>query len=311
MSFNHEYYEIAHVNKYTEAAKLEQTNRHDDDYYAEKGGVKVDGLWLCSACASIVGELRKKPGWTNIKIGANRDTRHWNGMLSDVVVYREGEPYAYGRIGHGDVGVNCTDYKYYVLSRKTRKARTGYGRWQNYVKASVEIKNVLRMVSSAFVPYTPVEICGQTIDDFTKTVRQERNIARGKLSSAWRSIIDDTAGEELRQELMAMVKEGYQFRNHKITERIANYMEATAQKQAADSKRLDAYFVILTPNTTTMIQYDNMGDTSKPVNTTYINTHDIPFDLQMKMASLQVAAPMHYVEDLGMRVGDMTFWVQR
>jgi len=311
MSFKHEHYELAHVIDYTERTKVSQAEKLTEERIKEYGAVQIDGLWMYKECAEIVTAMRSKMGWFDVKIGVNRDTRHRNAVLSDVVVYRENEPYAYGRIGHGDVGVNAYDYKYYIWSRKLRKARGGWGRWQNYAKSSVDMKNPLRLLSTAFVPYSPLEISGQTIDNFTETVRRERNIANSKQRSAWNDIINDTAGEELRQELMAMVKAGHQFHNHKITERIAAYMTATENKKEVDNKRLDAYFVILTPNTTTMIQYDNMGDTSKPVNTTHINTHDIPFDLQMKMASLQVAQPMHYVEDLGMRVGDMTFWVQR
>ena len=306
MSFKHEHYEMAHVLQYTEKAKQKQLGNIDE---ADKiKGVLVDGLWLCREAANIVNELRKKH--KDLKIGANRDTRHWAGLLADVVVYREGEPYAYGRIGHGDVGVGTTDYKYYILSRKLRKARGGWGRWQNYIKASVDMKNVLKMVNSAFVPYAPAEIANMSADEFTQSIRRERTIANNVAHSAWRQVASEL-GDELRDELCAMVNEGYQFKNHKITERIVHYMNCEANRKEIHAKRLDAYFMIISPEKSTIIEYEGLERDTKAKAYNEINTADIPFDLQLKIASLQVATPMNYVEDLGMRVSDMTFWVQR
>ena len=308
MSFKHEHYTIEHVLEYTEKAKKEQANKIDEYMKADGSAVEVDGLWLCKECANIVGELRKK--YKDLKIGANRDTRHWSGRLADVVVYREGEPYAYGRIGHGDIGIGTTEYKYYILSRKLRKARGGWGRWQNYVKASVEMKNVLRYVREGFVPYAPAEIANMSVDEFAKNIRRERAVADGMTTSAWRQVAS-TLGDELRDELCAMVTDGYKFKNHKITESIANYVAMKATKAEVDSKRLDAYFMILNPEKSTIIEYEGLEKNTKAKGYNEVNTSDIPFDLQLKIASLQVATPMNYIEDLGMRVGDMTFWVQR
>ena len=309
MSFKHEHYEMAHVAEYTEKAKQRQdvtfTGRNPE---REFEGKLVDGLWLCKECANIVGELRKKH--KDLKIGANRDTRSWSGLLSDVVVYREGEAYALGRIGHGDVGIGTTDYKYYILSRKLRKARGGWGRWQNYVKASVDMKNVLRYVREGFVSYAPAEIANMSVDEFAQSIRRDRNIANNLANSAWRQVASEL-GDELRDELVVMVTEGYQFKNHKITERIAAYIQAKANKAEIDSKRLDAYFMILSPEKSTIIEYEGLEKDTKAKAYNEVNTSDISFDLQLKIASLQVATPMNYIEDLGMRVGDMTFWVQR
>lgn len=308
MSFKHEHYTIEHVLEYTERAKKEQANKIDEYMKADGSAVEVDGLWLCKECANIVGELRKKH--KDLKIGVNRDTRHWAGRLADVVVYREGETYAYGRIGHGDVGIGTTDYKYYILSRKLRKARGGWGRWQNYVKASVDMKNVLKLVKTAFVPYAPAEVANMSVDEFTKSIRQERNIANATSTGAWRQVTS-TLGDELRDELCAMVSEGYQFKNHKITGSILAYIDAKKAKAEVDAKRLDAYFLIVGDAKTTVIEYEGLEKDTKAKAYNEVNTQDIPFDLQLKIASLQVATPMNYVEELGMRVGDRTFWVQR
>lgn len=308
MSFKHENYTIENVLEYTEKAKKEQANKIDEYMRADGSAVEVDGLWLCKECANIVGELRKKH--PDLKIGVNRETRHWAGRLADVVVYREGEPYALGRIGHGDVGIGTTDYKYYILSRKLRKARGGWGRWQNYVKASVEMKNVLKQVKTAFVPYAPAEIAYMSVDEFTKSIRRERSVADGMTNGAWRQVTS-TLGDELRDELCAMVAEGYQFKNHKITGSILAYIDAKKAKAEVDAKRLDAYFLIVGDAKTTVIEYEGLEKDTKAKAYNEVNTQDIPFDLQLKIASLQVATPMNYVEELGMRVGDRTFWVQR
>jgi hypothetical protein len=62
---------------------------------------------------------------------------------------------------------------------------------------------------------------------------------------------------------------------------------------------------------TTVIEYDGLEKDTKAKGYIELATQDIPFGLQLKIASLQVATPRNYVEDLGMRVSDRTFWVQR
>ena len=306
MSFKHQYYTIEHVLEVTNLAKQKQVDNLTESEKVK--AVLIDGLWLYQPCADIVNELRKKH--KDLKIGVNRDTRHWGGLLADVVVYREGESYALGRIGYGDVGISTTEFKYYILSRKLRKGRGGWGRWQNYIKASVEMKNVLKLVNSAFVSYAPAEVANMSIDEFTHSIRRDRNAANNLANNAWRAVASEL-GNELRDELCMMVNEGYQFRNHKITERIAAYIEAEANRKEVCSKRLDAYFMIVGSDKTTVIEYEGMENDTKAKTYNEIKTEDIPFDLQLKLASLQVATPMNYVEDLGMRVSDMTFWVQR
>ena len=75
---------------------------------------------------------------------------------------------------------------------------------------------MVKLLATAFVPYAPMELSNMSLDEFTRTVRVERNLANNMQNQSWRELVNDGA-DELRDELIAMVKAGYQFHNHKIT----------------------------------------------------------------------------------------------
>lgn len=276
----------------------------------------VDNLPLTPQCAAFVNQLRV--AMPNLKIGVSQggDVDH-HSRVHSVAVYREDDTYCMGRVGFRDVGVSSTKNHYFVYSRKIANAKIYGSRWQHYIKSSEKVENVLKQAKKYLIPYTPTELAGISVDEFTKDVRSERANKRSSMRSMFRNMVmDDEA--LLVDEFKRLVQSGYQFLNPKFAEKVAKYLSAEGAYAQEVEKRLDAYFMNIGSENTEVVQYENMvtsdsmySDSPKPSQTIVIKTDDIPYDLRLKIASLQVAEPMHYIEGLGMRVGDRTFWVQR
>ena len=278
--------------------------------------VVVDNLPMTPQCAAFVNQLRG--AMPNLKVGLCQggDVDH-HARVNGVAVYREDDTYAVGRVGLRDVGVSSIKNHSFVFSRKIINQKIYPNRWQYHIKSSEKMESVLKQAKKYLIPYTPVELADISIDEFTRDVRKERSDKHSGMRGMFRDMVlgDETL---VISEFKRLVESGYQFLNPKFAEKVANYLSAEgAYKQEAE-KRLDAYFMNIGSESTEVVQYENMvtsdsmyGDSPKPKETVVIKTEDIPYDLQLKIASLQVAEPMHYIEGLGMRVGDRTFWVQR
>lgn len=315
MAYEHNKYLVSKIDAYTQKFINDRANINPD-YETNFPIVMVDGLPLNPQCADLLTNLRLT--MPNLKIGISRggDVDYHNRVQS-VCVYRENDTYAIGRIGFRDVAVSSTKMHYFVYSRKISNSKLYPSRWQYYVKSSEKMESVLKQAKKYLIPYAPEETANITVDEFTGDVRRERATRHSGMRNTFRDMV---LGDEAMviAEVKRMVQDGYKFLNPKFAEKVAAYLAAEGAYAQEAEKRLDAYFMNVGSESTEVVQYENMvtsdsmyGDSPKPKETVVIKTDDIPYDLQLKIASLQVAEPMHYIEGLGMRVGDRTFWVQR
>ena len=317
--YDHNKMLVARVEKYTAKFLNDRANTistRNEQTERDFPTVFVDNLPMTPQCAAFVNQVRV--AMPNLKLGLYQggDVDH-HGRINSVAVYREGDTYALGRVGFRDVAVSSTKWHYFVYSRKISNSKIYGSRWQHYIKSSEKPESTLKQAKKYLVPYSPLELAGISIDEFTKDVRSERSSKHSGMRSMFRDLV---MGDEklLIAEVKKLVQDGYKFLNPKFADKVATYLSAEGAYTQEAEKRLDAYFMNIGNEDTEVVEYENMVredtmhcDTPTPKETKVIKTEDIPFDLQLKISSLQVAEPMHYIEGLGMRVGDRTFWVQR
>ena len=318
MAYQHDKYTVAKLEKHTQefiSRLANQVSTHNED---DPVPTMVDGLPLSTACAEMVKAVREF--MPDIKIGlggSGGDYDTYAKGLASVFVYREGDVYGMGRIGFRDVAINGYKHHYFVYSRKISNQKCHPSRWQYYTKSSEDMGKALKQVKKFLIPYSPTEIASRTAEDFAETLARRRRNAHSDMRQAWRVIVNDNE-TQLLEEIKHLIKVGHQFLKPQFAERVAAYLSSEGAYTQEVDCRLDAYFMNVGEDTTEIVEYENMVDgdgysniRTAPKTTNTVATQDIPFDLQMKIASLQVAEPMHYIEGLGMRVGDRTFWVQR
>ena len=317
MSYQHDKYTVAKIEKHTQEFINRTANQVTTVNPDDPKPVLVDGIPLTPKCAAMVAEV--KAFMPNTKIGLQGSGGDYdmneNGMRS-VMVYREGDVYALGRVGFRDVAINGYKYHYFVHSRKIINQKAHCSRWQYNAKTSEDLKRMVKVAKQCLIPYTPTEMADLSIEEFAGVFSRDRRQTHVRTRQTFRDMV---LGDEnmVIEELRALFNSGHNFVKPAFAEKVAKYFAAEDAYKEHQAKRLDAYFMDIGPETTTVVEYDNLISeegyihSTKPRNTTTVRTEDIPFDLQLKLSSLQVAEPMHYVEDLGMRVGDRTFWVQR
>lgn len=314
MGYDHSKYTVANYTKQSEKIKTEwanNTNTHNED---DPVPVMVDGLPLEPKCAAVLREVQR--AIPNLKFLAAND-KDINGFVRTVALYREGDAYVLGRVGYRDVAVNGYKERYFVHSRKIINQKIYGNRWQHHAKSSEKLESVVKYARQFLIPYSPTELSDISVDEFTQKTRRERSDIHSAMRQKFRTMLLDNE-ELIVNELKHLVTKGYTFLKPEFAERVAAYLSAEGAYTQQKEQRLNAYFMNIGDTTTEIVEYedmvtsDNMYDrNTKPKSTTTVPTADIPFDLQMKIASLQVAEPMHYVDGLGMRVGDRSFWVQR
>jgi len=318
MAYEHAKYTVARIEHHTQQFIARMAGEVRTYNEGDPVPTIVDGLPLTLKCAQMVKAVREFMPDVKIGLGGSGgDYSNYENGLASVFVYREGDVYGMGRIGFRDVAVTGYKHHFFVYSRKISNTKVNPGRWQYFTKSSEDMGKALKHAKKFLIPYSPTEVAGKTADDFAETLARQRRVAHSNMRSMWRDMINDNE-VDLLAEIKHLIKAGHQFLKPKFAERVAAYLTSEGAYTQEAERRLDAYFMNIGETTTEIVEYENMvqGDGYSNINTTpkstsVVATQDIPFDLQMKIASLQVAEPMHYIEDLGMRVGDRTFWVQR
>ena len=318
MAYEHNKYMVRKI----EAATQEFITRNANSVHTLNADaptpVIVDNIPLTPKCAAMVAAVRE--AMPNLKIGlqgSNGDYDQYDHGMRSVMVYREGDTYALGRVGFRDVAINGYKHHYFVYSRKIINQKCNPGRWQYNTKSSEDMGKALKFAKQFLIPYAPQELANISIDDFTRTFERERRYLHSTMRGKFRDMLHEDE-DALIEEIKHLVNTGYKFLKPQFAEKVVTYLSADGAYKQNTERRLDAYFMDIGSETTTIVEYEDMVDINghtamlpKPKDTKVVKTEDIPFDLQLKISSLQVAEPLHYVEDLGMRVGDRTFWVQR
>ena len=318
MAYEHAKYTVARIEHHTQQFIARLANQISTHNEGDPVPTIVDGLPLTTACAQMVKAVREFMPDVKIGLGGSGgDYDTYAKGLASVFVYREGDVYGMGRIGFRDVAVTGYKHHFFVYSRKISNTKVNPGRWQYFTKSSENMGTALKQAKKYLIPYSPTEVAGRTAEDFAETLARQRRVAHSSMRQALREMVNEYE-EDLLNEIKHLIKVGHTFLKPKFAERVAAYLSSEGAYTQEAERRLDAYFMNVGEITTEIVEYENMVDgdgysniraTPKATNT--LATQDIPFDLQMKIASLQVAEPMHYIEDLGMRVGERTFWVQR
>ena len=236
--------------------------------------------------------------------------------LAEVWVYMPEHEYAMMRVGYADYAVKGhMDCKFGVYSRLLQNNKFDSQRDQYYMVTSDNLERIMKTVKKVMRPYAPHETANVVFDVYQSKVHHKVWSA----SSTMRDAKDAVMGlNDLRNELFALYDLGYEFASETLKDKIGKWKQATAEMTEAENKRRDAYFVSvvlrgdeLLCNVMTVDNIRKMHTIDERSVTQTFKMEDLPEDIAEKVATLGMVDKGHYVEDVGMKVSDTTFWVDR
>lgn len=291
----------------TEAARR-QTMR----MMAEGFPVTIELWTLCE-------ELRKT--YRGIKFGlqTRRAQALWrNGFStpSEVWAYMEGDEYAPIRIGYADYSVRGSKTAFGVYSRTISNEKFRNDRDQHYMIMATTMPRALSAVRKHMRKYNTFEIAAMSMSNFLSSVNTTMWSVRSKSADAAALL---TAHKSYWRELKHLIDSGHTFIDPAFEPVVRAAIEGVKESEALDARQHHCYYVHVRDgingqevDVIEVTDFRNRHVTKLnecPV-TTYTNG-DTPEDIVMKVASLSMLDAHKFVDELGYKVNDTTFWVLR
>jgi chemotaxis signal transduction protein len=235
--------------------------------------------------------------------------------LAEVWVYMPEHEYAMMRVGYADYTVKGSETKFGVYSRLLKNDKFDSQRDQYNMVTSDDLERIMKTVKKVMRPYAPHEIADVVFEQYQNKVHNNVWTA----TSQMRDAKDGVLGlNDLRNELFALYDLGYEFASEVLKDKIGKWKAAVAEMNEAENKKRDAYFVSvvlrgeeLLCNVMTVDNVRKMHKVNETNITQTFKMEDLPEDIAEKVATLGMVDKGHYVEGVGMKVSDTTFWVDR
>jgi len=323
MSYDH--ITVARINKdttaYLERWKTQAVAMDEETLKIFNTNTRViDGLYLGKKLAEFCQAILKAN--RHVKFGLAKSIKgefiHGTNRqaLAEVWVYMPEHEYAMMRVGFADYAVKGNmEGKFGVYSRLLQNDKFNSNRDQYYMVTSDDIDRIMKTVKKIMRPYAPHETANVVFDSYQNKVHTNVWTA----TSNAREAKDATIGlNDLRNELFALYDLGYEFASETLKDKVGKWKKAVTEMAEAENKKRNAYFVsvilrgeellcnVMTVNDVRAIHKINEASMSQ-----VFKMDDLPEDIAEKVATLGMVDKGHYVEDVGMKVSDTTFWIDR
>ena len=280
----------------------------------------IDGMYVSKKLGTFCDAILKVN--RHVKFGVAKHTKgefvHGTNRqaLAEVWVYMPEHEYAMMRVGFADYAVKGNmEGKFGVYSRLLQNNKFDPQRDQFYMVTSDDIERIMKTVKKVMRPYAPHEVANVVFEPYQGKVHTNVWTA----TSTAREAKDATIGlNDLRNELFALYDLGYEFASETLKDKVGKWKKAVTELNEAEAKKRNAYFVSvilrgeeLLCNVMTINDVRKVYKVDESSVTQTFKLEDLPEDIAEKVATLGMVDKGHYVEDVGMKVSDTTFWVTR
>lgn len=245
--------------------------------------------------------------------------RNGDFTYKEVWVYRDTDAYAMGRIGFctPNASNRSNDAEVYtVYSRVIHNDRFNNDRWGYYAVTTQNIGKAVKNASTYLRVYKPAECAEATKTKFAEHYKQAIYASATAQNDINRRIRWDYS-YSFADELTRAVKNGHVIMDSALSEVIAELILVKNEVEKQYARKLQAYHVrvyeergVQMASVLNVIEIEGSKDgvagehTSMPVN-------DLPEDIAGKIAVLSMVDSAHYVDGVGLRAPDGTYWVAR
>ena len=229
-------------------------------------------------------------------------------------------PFALGFISYGDHAVDkSADLTYAVQSRRISNPKYAYHRDQHHMMMTKDLKKAIKLAKSYLNPYTTNEMAIAMYDDIHNHTGRELERTKRQMMDTLDPI--HYQREVIIAELLNLMRQNVHFHTTEFKE-IAKVLQDRVEiyKEQAD-RQVSALFVRLYDvGDTTYADIKEALDVRKngyakdALKGTDVKTYvlaDIPEDITHRIASLNILTNSQYVTNVGMKIDERHFWVER
>ena len=237
-------------------------------------------------------------------------------FYTDVTVYIEGSDYVVGVIGHGKkYGIKEVDKSVYMInSRKINNEKFGDHRDQYFMSFVTDHKKAVRLALSKLVPYSPKEMADITLYNFKQHIERVRDNVHSGVTGLISPLSDRNI---LMREMRNLIAQNTMFVTEEFQKAAAGFIKAEEEWNEVRNKPVHGYYVYIRMvgdeqwvdivDATDAQKYSSVENC--PVRSTPVS--DVPEDIQGKVAVLAMADIGQYMQGVGVRTTEKSFWLER
>lgn len=277
----------------------------------------INGLPVPKELGLLCDEMRKV--YPYIQFGGDGHcSAEWVGETLACVElwgYLPNDVYAPIRVGFNDYRVKRHDERqrtYGVYARSIVNHKFQTGREQHYMIMSDKLDKALTAVRTHLRAYRLGEIAKRSGTDYNIEARDSASVARRKFHTAREDVVSDVS---FINELQHMISSGHTFVDGTFKNAVLNMLEAKDMYDKEQHRVHYADFVLVREQDGVQV-FDVMRrlevGRSDVLDNTPIETFTeatLPEDIAGKIAALSMLQTNNYVDGLGMRVSNITYWV--
>jgi len=287
----------------------------------DAGTAILDGIPMKSQLYDFCVKLRQK--FPKVKFHCNSDHNKINRqdlIVTDVLVYVDDCDYVLGRIGHGYYGVNTNNdvTEFMVESRKIKNDKYAEYRDQYHRVFTRDMDKAVKNAQRYLLPYSPNELLLATFGAFKDKLDTRKYVADRDFERAIGSL---TGYQVLAAELENLVNKGVEFSTSPFQLHAEEAVAKYQHRQYMKNKQTRSYFITIRmvgnmqmvdvatckdPRGKNPTHDDFFEDTFK-----VMNVDDLPDDIKAKVAALMLVDTHQYIEGVGQRATERSFWVER
>lgn len=236
--------------------------------------------------------------------------------INVAVVYRPGDAYSLGEIGHRNIKARGNpEMKYYVQSRGIKNDKYKDSNWQHFISASKVMATAVKAAATYLRPMAMEDIVREASDPAYSIVHEAINATRVAMNRAAKELTGNAYMGDLDSDFMKEVRL-MTFTSPRLNAALAEFN--SAMDKYADAQRAitrDALCVTLTDyfgQLTAITQRVSLGSRynlkqSEP--SLQMAADQLSDFVKGRVAILSMVAPQTYVQDVGLRLDDRIFFI--
>jgi hypothetical protein len=185
---------------------------------------------------------------------------------------------------------------------------------------SKDMGKAVKNATKYLIPYTTRELAQAFYEPLHENVSKVFEEVKGKMHNGARDVVNNRMA--ILQEVQALVKQGAQFVTPefrdlagRVEQLIADYNEQDKREVSALFVRFkqvgdDTYVDVQEVMNVREIRWDVKMKTTSSLSTTY-SLNELPQDIAEQVSVLSILENDGYVSNVGMKVDETTFWVER
>lgn len=284
------------------------------ELYYDEWPVSQEMFEYCTALKKAMPSIKLYPeNVQNIRCGAEIAK-----IVCKYYVYMDGFPFALGHIGYGDYAVSTGSNVYMVESRKIQNNKFHPSRDQHYMAMSGDLNKAVRNACKYLVPHTSKEMMKINYEPFFDDIRQVSENLLIKARKTTEPVINDW--RVIVKEVTALKAKGVEFTTDLFKQMASQVDTALEDYYQREKTNIGGLFVWVRKhgdNTYVEVQevekVNNKNAWAEP-NITAGHVYPIdalPQDIAEKVAVLSILENERYVEGIGRKIDDTSYWIER